>query len=79
MIEIDTQGMTAGELDEILCEVCNNAPLAYYCPACDFKVCTDCLPAAFKKQKHGGALVCKRCGHVDRKLDTFVGQTGANM
>lgn len=77
MIEIDAQGMTAGEYEEILCEVCNNAPLAYYCPACDYKVCSDCLQSAFKEKK-GGELVCKRCGHVDKKLDTFVGQSGTD-
>jgi len=70
-IGIDGQGITAGELSEILCDRCGNAPLSYYCPACDYKVCSDCLHHVFKRKKQ--ELICKRCGHVDSKLDTFVG------
>ena len=43
MIEIDAQGLTAREFEEILCDRCHNAPLTYYCPACDYKVCGDCI------------------------------------
>lgn len=71
IIEIDAQGLTAAEFEEILCDNCLNAPLAYYCPACDFKSCSDCLQKTFKKKKN--SLECKNCGHVDSKLDTFVG------
>ncbi len=72
MIEIDAQGLKAGEFAEILCDRCGNAPLAYYCPACDYKVCGDCVSRAFRKSRDG-SLVCKRCGHTDRNLDTFIG------
>ncbi|MFC1474465.1 hypothetical protein ACFLQK_00335 [bacterium] len=70
-IEIDAQGLTAGEFEEILCDRCHNAPLTYYCPACDFKVCGDCIHRSFKRKRN--ALECRNCGHVDKKLDTFVG------
>lgn len=72
MIEIDAQGLTAGEFEEILCDRCRNAPLAYYCPACDFKVCGDCIHKVFRKFR-GGAMKCKRCGHTDTDLTTFIG------
>lgn len=70
MVRIDGQKLTVEEFEDILCDQCHNAPLAYYCPACDFKVCGDCIPLAFlRRKKH---LTCKRCGHVDKKLATFV-------
>lgn len=73
MIDIDPQGMTAGEYEELICDVCNNSPLHYYCPACDYKACSDCLHDAFRVMKDG-TIICKRCGHIDKKLDTFVGR-----
>lgn len=72
MLEIDGQGLTAEEMASILCDKCKNAPLTYYCPACDYKVCSDCMHKAFRKRR--GAIVCKRCGHVDRKMETFVAE-----
>jgi hypothetical protein len=71
LINIDAQGLTVREFEELLCDRCHNAPLTYFCPACDFKVCSDCLPYAFIRRRK--ALECKRCGHTDKKLDTFVG------
>jgi hypothetical protein len=35
-------------------------------------VCGDCVRRAFRKRRDG-SLVCKRCGHTDRNLDTFIG------
>ena len=72
MIEIDAQGLSAGEFEEILCDCCHNAPFAYYCPACDYKACGDCVPKAFRRLR-SGLLRCKRCGHADSKLSTFIG------
>ncbi len=72
MIEIDGQGIRAGDLEEIICDICHNAPLAYYCPACDYKVCGDCLLKGFKRLRRGG-LRCRRCGHSDSNLETFIG------
>ena len=72
MIEIDAQGLSAREFSEILCDCCGNAPFAYYCPACDYKVCGDCVHRSFRKLR-GGALRCKQCGHVDRSLETYIG------
>ena len=72
MIEIDAQGLTAGEFEEILCDICHNSPFAYYCPACDYKACSDCLHKAFKRLR-SGSLRCRRCGHSDTQLTTFIG------
>jgi hypothetical protein len=71
-IEIDAQGITVSEFEEILCDKCHNAPLTYYCPACDYKVCGDCLLKAFKKMRDG-RLKCRRCGNVDAMLGTLMG------
>ena len=72
MIEIDAQGLSASEFEEILCDRCNNAPLAYYCPACDYKVCSDCIHKTFRRLRNG-SLKCKRCGHLDSVLSTYIG------
>ncbi len=72
MPEIDGQGITVAEMEAILCDRCHNAPLSYYCPACDYKVCSDCLPKSFRKLP--AALQCKRCGHIDKSLETLIGQ-----
>jgi hypothetical protein len=72
MIEIDAQGLTAVEFEEILCDVCRNSPFSYYCPACDFKACSDCMHKAFRRLR-SGSLRCKRCGHADTQLYTFIG------
>lgn len=68
----DTQGIKVEDFEDLLCMKCGNSPLAYYCPMCDFKACLDCLHKCFTKRRDG-ALVCKNCGSVDTKLDTFVG------
>ncbi|MEW5944805.1 MAG: B-box zinc finger protein [bacterium] len=69
---METTGLTAGEFEDILCDACRDVPLTYYCPACDFKVCVDCLEKHFRRRR-SGALECRKCGNVDRKLSTFVG------
>ncbi len=71
-IDIDGQGLSAAEFEEILCDICLNAPFAYFCPACDYKACSDCVHKAFKRLR-SGSLRCKRCGHTDSKLSTFIG------
>ena len=70
-MENDTQGIPVGDFEDLLCDRCGNSPLTYYCPLCDFRVCSDCIHKAFRKQR-SGALVCRRCGHEDNKLETFV-------
>jgi hypothetical protein len=72
-MEVDTQGLTAEEFEDILCHSCGNAPLSYYCPACEFQVCSDCLRRHFHRHING-ALECKACGHVDKVLSTWVGK-----
>ena len=72
MVDIDAQGLTAGEFEEIICDVCGNSPFAYFCPACDYKACGDCLTKAFKRLGSGG-LRCRRCAHTDSSLNTFIG------
>ena len=71
-MEIDAQGLTVVEFEDLLCDHCHNSPLAYYCPVCDFKVCLDCLPKRFRR-KQNGSLLCKQCGNIDTVLSTFVG------
>ena len=71
-MDIDTQGINVGDFEDLLCTRCGNAPLTYYCPVCDFKVCLDCLPASFRRHA-SGALECRRCGNVDKLLATYIG------
>jgi len=71
-VEIDAQGINVCDFEDLLCHKCRNAPLIYYCPVCDFKVCTDCLHKCFTRL-HNGALECHNCANVDKKLTTYVG------
>ena len=71
-MEIDGQGLTVEQYEDLLCDGCLNSPLAYYCPMCDYKCCLDCIPKHFRRLRNG-SLVCKQCGNTDSKLDTFVG------
>lgn len=68
---MENTGLTVEEFEDIVCERCKNNPIAYFCPACDYKLCSDCLPRGTRKQP--GGLECRRCGSVDKKLTTFVG------
>jgi len=70
--DIDAQGIKVDEFEDLICDRCKNAPLTYYCPMCDYRVCLDCLHKSFRRMRNG-ALVCKKCGNVDTRLDTFVG------
>lgn len=69
---MENTGLTVEEFEDILCEVCLNNPITYYCPICDYKLCFDCLPKGTKKLRNG-ALRCRRCGNVDKTLRTYVG------
>ena len=71
-MDVDAQGIKVEEFEDLICDRCHNAPLAYYCPMCDFRACLDCLRKSFKRQRNG-SLVCKNCGHADTVLSTFVG------
>lgn len=70
-MDIDAQKINVCDFEDLLCHKCGNAPLIYYCPACDFKVCSDCLPKCFRRLPNG-ALECRNCAHIDKKLTTFV-------